>query len=232
MMPFSFRYPVGTRRFSALNSTTPTVVVAPSCPAARPFPRSGDGAVHDPSGLLVCPCLRLDAISVPFHFLTNISTSPTPPTIHLNAMLHFCLLLIDEKRWKEWRLGRSTHLWLILPLTLNGGSRGVVLACAWCIRTRTSVHMILMRESWRNVVGSTVLRCVSPLMISEIFLTPPLAIVIAVHSVQVSHVDLHRITTAFDRIDSQTEEGVALRRTRNRIGSRRQTTIGNPVHFE
>ena len=71
--------------------------------------------------------------------------------------------------------------------------------CRSCMRVvRTSVYMTLMRGFCRCVVGSTALRCVSPPMISEIFLTPPLTIVIAVHLVQVSHVYLHRVTTAID----------------------------------
>ena len=68
-------------------------------PSQRPAPslgrlRSGDGAVHDPSGLLVCPWMPPTYLSIS---TANIPTSLTPSAMHLNAMLHFFLLLIDEK---------------------------------------------------------------------------------------------------------------------------------------
>ena len=110
------------------------------------------------------------------------------------------------------------------------GSRGVVLACVWCTRARTSVYMTLMRGSWRHV-GSTILPCISPATISAIihlsvgdsdsFLLSP----------SITDVDLHRVTTVFNRIDSEIEEGVALKRTGNRPRWRRLTTIGDPARF-
>ena len=66
MTPFSFRYSEEIQHLELSCSLINTIV-----PSRPPLGRltSEDGAVHDPSGLLVYSCLRLDAISVLFHSL-------------------------------------------------------------------------------------------------------------------------------------------------------------------
>ena len=89
------------------------------------------------------------------------------------------------------------------------------------------MYMILMRGSRRHVVGSAVLRCVSPATISAIIHPSVGDNDACSFSPSITSVDFHQVTTAFDRIDTD----IKLERRGNRTQWKSLTTIHDLAHF-